>query len=207
MAMIATVTLREPWDVDRQLSEMGLSRPTLLEVRDVALSAAANATDFHPLNAAGTFSYQEGTWAMRDRHVKVGGEWEIDRSYGVEAIKNGGRQLKLVFANVDIACNDSQWPKPRSRKGAGGERAFAGNLFGDDLPYFAPEQADGYAAYYLMVGDSGAAELTRPIVKAGTFAGYVQRIYLSDGTDMSIDRLSDDGNAPVGDFDPLVVRK
>ena len=207
MGMIETTTLREPWDVDRRLSEMGLTRANLLEVRDVAVSSAANATDFHPANAAGTFSYQEGTWALRDRHIKVGGEWEIDRSHGVEAIKNDERKLKLVFANVDMACNDQQEPKPRSKKGSGGERAFSRNFFGEDLTRYVPEQSDGYAAYDLMVDDSGGAELTRPVVKGGTFSAYVERIYLSDGTDLTVDKLSFDDSGSADNFDPVVIRK
>jgi len=207
MAMIQTKVWREPLDVDRRLAELGLEKATLLEVRDIAISSAANATAFHPANAAGTFAYQDGTWALRDRHVKVGGEWAVDRTHGVEAIKNDKRKLRIVFANVDVACSDHQLPKPRSKKGAGGERVFGGNLFGDDLPHFAPRQPDGFAAYYLMVDEKGAAELTRPVVKGGTFTAYVERIYLSDGSDLSSENLSFDEDDRADGFDPVVVRR
>src|SRR6267378_3995826 len=36
----------------------------LLRVRSVAISASADATPFHPANAAGTFAYQHGTFAL-----------------------------------------------------------------------------------------------------------------------------------------------
>ena len=206
MALIKTKVFREPLDADQRLSELGLARATLLDVRNVALSAAANATDFHAANAAGTFSYQDGTWALRDRHVKAGGEWELDRTHAIEAIKNEKRKLKIAFANVDIACNDEQEPKPRSKKGAGGERAFSGNLFGD-LPRFAPLPSGDFAAYYLMVDNKGAAELTQPIIKGGSFSAYVERIYLSDGSDMLLDKLALDSDDRIEDFDPLVARK
>jgi hypothetical protein len=114
MKMVETRVVREQWDVDRRLSEMGLNRSKLLEVRDVALTSGANATAFHPINAPGTFSYHDGTFALRIRHVQAGGEWAVDRSNGIESIRNDKRKLKIVFANVDIACDDEQKPQPRS---------------------------------------------------------------------------------------------
>jgi hypothetical protein len=166
--MIETVVWRDPWDVDRRLAELGLgSRTRLLKARSIAISAGADATLFHPANAAGTFSYHHGTFALR--HEFVGENWQLDRTGGVEAIRNDAIQVTVVFANVDLACNDVLKPKPRSRKGAGAERVCGGNLFGS-LPEFAPRQPAGWATYYLMVDESGAAELTRPVVKNGTFA-------------------------------------
>ena len=145
MSMIETIVLREPWDVDRRLAELQLGpRTRLLKVVAIAISAGADATAFHPANAAGTFSYQHGTWALRDGFV--GDAWLLDRPDGVEAIRNDAIKVKVVFANVDVACNDEQKPKPRSRKGAGAERVCVGNLFGS-LPDFAPRQPERWATY------------------------------------------------------------
>ena len=205
MSMIETIVLREPWDVDRRLAELQLGpRTRLLKVVAIAISAGADATAFHPANAAGTFSYQHGTWALRDGFV--GDAWLLDRPDGVEAIRNDATKVKVIFSNVDVACNDEQKPKPRSRKGAGAERVCVGNLFGS-LPDFAPRQPEGWATYYLMVDENGAAELTRPVIKNGTFVSNVERIYLSDGSDLDREPIAlDDGDA-ADDFDPQVVRK
>jgi hypothetical protein len=205
MGMVETVVLRQPWDVDSRLAELQLGpRNRLLKVRSVAISASADATPFHPANAAGTFAYQHGTFALRNEFV--GHIWRLDRPDGVEAIRDDTAKVKVVFANVDVACNDYLKPKPRSRKGAGAERVCDGNLFGS-LPEFAPRQLDGWATYYLMVDDNGAAELTRPVVKNGTFTHYIERIYLSDGSDLDREPLElDDGDVANG-FDPQVVRK
>jgi len=207
MAVVETKILREDWDVDRRLDEMKLSRAKLLEIRDIAISAASNATANHAANAAGTFAYQDGTWALRDRFA--GDDWVLDRSESVESIKNEKLKIIVVFSNVDMACNESQKPKPRSRKGAGAERLCSGNdLFGGGLPEFAPLPMDEYATYYLMVDEDGACELTRPVLKGGTFNAYIERIYLSDGSDLQGDDLSfDDDDDVVDDFDPLVIRK
>ena len=137
MGMVETVVLREPWDVDRRLSELGLgTRDRLLRVRAIAISASANATPFHPANAAGTLAYQHGTFALRDEFV--GDAWRVDRPDGVETIRNAKTGVNVVFANVDVACDDNIKPKPRSRKGAGAERVCNGNLF-ESLPEYAPK--------------------------------------------------------------------
>jgi hypothetical protein len=204
MDRIATKVVEQDWDVTRRVAELKLKREPLLEVRDVARNSSLNATPFHPANAAGTFGYQDGSWALRDRFV--GDDWVLDRTGGVEAIKCEEIKVRVAFCNVDVACNTAQAPKPRSRKGAGAELASGGGLFGDDLPHYAPMPSGEWALYYLMVDEKGAAELTRPVVKGGTFVGAVERIYLSRGDDEGIKiHLDDDGVAD--DFDPQVARK
>jgi hypothetical protein len=79
---VKTKILREPWDVDRRLAELRLTREGLLNVVAVALVEAANATPYHCANAAGTFSYQHGTWALRQEFVE--GEWTLDRCDGTQ---------------------------------------------------------------------------------------------------------------------------
>jgi hypothetical protein len=204
MTMVPARIIKEIVDVDRRLAELALDRPTLLKVREIALAAAADATAFHPSNAAGTLAYQHGTWALRDSFV--GKVWELDRAGGVEAISHPSLKVTVAYANVDVACVDDPCPKPRSRKGAGAERAGMGNLFGS-LPQFAREQKGDGTFYYLMVDQNGAAELSRPVIVNGTFESCIERIYLSNGDDLdSIAKSIDDGDAAT-DFDPVVARK
>ncbi len=79
-------------------------------------------------------------------------------------------------------------------------------MFGS-MPEFAPRQPKGWATYYLMVDENGAAELTRPVVKNGTFATYVERLYLSDGADLDRKPPTLDEGDVADEFDPQVVRK
>jgi hypothetical protein len=207
MSMTETVVRREPWEVAERLAELQLGPiDKLLKVRSVAISASADATPFHPANAAGTFAYQHGTFALRKEFV--GKVWRLERPDGVEALVNEALKVRVVFANVDIACDDELKPKPRSRKGAGAERVCMGNLFGS-LPEYAPQQPAGWATFYLMVDQYGAAELTRPVVERSTFTAWIERNYLSNGDDLDLDRetlpLHDDDVADG--FDPEVVRK
>lgn len=207
MELVETKILREPWDVDRRLSEMRLTRKGLLAIRDGAMNESANATPFHAANAAGTFSYHYGTWGLRDTYAVEDEEWVIDRSDGIEAIRNDTRMLKIAFSNVDLAGDDNHVPQPRSKKGAGAERATGASLF-DGLPQFAPRPAGGYALFYLMVDQEGAAELTRPVVKGGKFATPIERIHLSDGSDGEADALlAGDSDDTATVFDPQIARK
>src|SRR5688572_4155962 len=97
MSFAETIVRRDPWDVAARLAELQLgSVERLLRVRSVALSASADATPFHPANAAGTLAYQHGTFALRDEFV--GEIWRLARPDGVEAIVNDALKIRVVFA-------------------------------------------------------------------------------------------------------------
>jgi len=126
----------------------------------------------------------------------------------VETIRNEKLKIIVAFSNVDLACNGFHTPKPRTKKGAGAERAMGGGLFALlDIPEYAPRPTGEWSFYYLMVDESGAAELTRPVVKGGTFIAAVERIYLSDGGDDDGGKLLEDAPDPIIDFDPQIARK
>jgi hypothetical protein len=147
MDVVETKVFREPWDADLRLKQLELTRKGLLAARDVAMNERANATNFHPSNAPGTFSYHHGTWALRDQFV--GKRWIVDRSDGIEVIRNEDLKLKIAFCNVDLACDDNRIPKPRSEKGAGAERASGAPLFGD-LPHYAPRPVEDGMLYCII---------------------------------------------------------
>lgn len=206
MARIETRLLKEPWDVDRRLNELGLSRSGLLRARDVALNEAANVTLNHCANAAGTFSYQHGTWALRDEFS--GPLWVADRADGVEAILNKAISTRVAYQNVDRACDDESPPAPRWEKGAGAERLCQGNSLFKNLPRFAPTPSAEGQMFYLMVAADGACELSRPIISGGAFTAYVERIYISDGGDFGERKLLPiDSDDAATDFDPQITRK
>lgn len=204
MPFVETRVLREPWEVEPRLLELRLTRGGLLTVRDVAVGERANATPFHPANASGTLGYQHGTFALRDQFV--GDNYELDRTNGVEAIFCRELNVRVAFANVDLACDANHQPKPRSSKGAGAERASGGDLF-DELPTFAEQPGMGTALYYLMIDEKGAAELSRPVISGGTFTGSIERLFLSFGSDEDgVSLLGFEGDT-ADTFDPQVARK
>lgn len=204
MEAAPTKVLGEPWEVGPRLKELGLTLEGLRTVAAVATAERANATPFHCANAAGTFAYQSGTYALRDQFVGKDG-WQVDRRDGIEAIYNPTTGARVAFSNVDLTCDENHGPKPRSDKGAGAERACAGNLF-PDLPAYSKGHAD---TFYLMVDEAGMAELTRPVIKGGTFSSYSERIFLyraDDGDDLGRKLSLDDSDA-ITHFDPEVLRK
>jgi len=197
---------KEPWEVEPRLNELRLTRNALLRVAAMAQGERGNATPFHAANAAGTFAYQQGTFALRSEHVGTDG-WTLDRTNGVEAIYNSAIKARVIFGNVDVACNDAQEPKARSEKGSGSERSCQGNLFGH-LPRYAAKQDGPDITFYLMVDDEGLAELSRPLIRGGKFVAFPERIYLyRDGEDGDGERLPLNDDDTIVDFDPFVVRK
>lgn len=209
MGFAETNVLREEWEVGARLAELRTSREQLLRVRAVALGAAADATAFHPVNSPGTFSYQHGTFALRREHAGKD-EWKPERPNGVEAVSNDAMKVRFVFANVDVACNDFHQPRARSDKGAGAERLCAENSLFGHLPHFTKTPAvheNQWVTYYLMVASNGAVELSRPTIENGRFKTFIERIYLSDGSDFEDEpKLHDDVDV-VDVFDPHVARK
>lgn len=201
--VVETRLFQEPWDVDRRLGEMGLARAGLLRAVAASRAERLNVTDFHAANAAGTFSYHYGVAALRQKFV--GGKWAVDRLNGVEAMRNEGLALRVSFQNVDVACGDLH-PLPISAKGAGAERASQEGLFGG-LPHYAPRSVQGFAFYYLMVAQDGAAELTRPVIKNGTFIGAIERIFLGGPDDEDLILPVDGTDDIANNFDPLIIRK
>jgi hypothetical protein len=206
----ATAILREPAEVDRRLHEMDLSKDGLVEVIRRAAGAYRDSTLNDPANAAGQFSYIFGTRALRDIHL--GTLWVLDRRDSVEGIRHADQQLKIVFQNVDCACDANKSPRPRSPKGAGSERACEGNqghLFGE-LPQYVVGQIDGFAIYYLMVSINGQevrAELSRPVIKDQTFASFVERIFIVDDDQLDESDVTLPNHDVGDDSDVAVSRK
>lgn len=203
-----TIHLREPWNVDRRLTELGLTKEGLIRVVLVARAERNNATDLHPANAPGTFAYHHAIAAIRREFI--GKKWEIDRRDGIETIRNDAIGIKVSFCNVDVACG-KEHPKPRSDKGAGAERASGPTLFehagADDLKPVVRVPAGGSALFYLMVDQQGRAELTRPVIARRTFVAAIERIFLiEDGEDeATVLPLDTDGIADG--FEPQIIRK
>lgn len=207
MQRLETIIRRDPWEVEPRLKELGLTSSGLRRVRDAAMVARNNATDFHAANAAGTFAYQDGVWCLRDEFV--GETWKMERPGGVEAIVSQDAGVRVAFANVDRCCDIVHDPHPISDKGAGAERLCENNLFGE-LPIFTKQHSNlGIPLFYCMVDADGRVELSRPTIQGKSFGPCVERNFISDGRDdddgskMSIDPP----NSSAVDIMPTITRK
>lgn len=200
------VVIADRAEVVARLDGLGMDPQTLLQIAARACLERANATPFHAANAAGTFAYQYGTFALREMYVGRNG-WVKERPNGVEAIWNPTTGARVVFANVDTCCNREYEPKPKSTKGAGAERTCETNLFGS-LPRFYREDSNTSQTFYLMVDDDGRVELSRPVIRGKTFSEFPERIFLKKSDDdETFAHLPLDDDDTVVDFDPLVAPK
>ena len=202
-----TIIRRDPWEVEPRLKELHLTSKGLLRVRDVAIAGRNNATAFHAANAGGTFSYQDGTWCLRDEFV--GPIWKMERPGGVEAIVSLEGPARVAFANVDRCCDEDHIPAPLSKKGSGAENLCEGNLFGS-LPSYAKEETSlGIPLFYCMVDPDGRVELSRPTIEGNTFGPCVERNFIAagghddDGTKIAVDPRED---GPI-EITPTITRK
>lgn len=203
MDLLETQIFEDEASVTQRLRQMQVEKAPLLNARNVAYGASGDATPLHAANAPGTFAYHHGLYALRDG--LVGEIWKPDRTDGIETVKNEELRIRIGFSNVDIACHLEPKPKPRSSKGVGAERACTGNLFGY-LPEYVPRHRGGWFTYYLMVDEDGRAELSLPIVKANTFHDWVERIFLSDGSDLH-EPMNTTEDSDEDTFEPAVTRK
>lgn len=207
MESISPKTIIDPGEGDLYLSRLELEREKLIAAGHHALAAAASASPLHPSNAAGMFAYMDGVKGLRVENI--GGNWVFFREEGVEGIRNDKLKLRVLYANVHQACRDTH-PKARSRKGAGSERVTCADMFesvGIDLPVTVVKFRGDFKTYYLMVDQSGAMELSLPVVQNGQFLRCIDRIFLIEGgnlddSDFDIDSPTDDS-----DLDVVISRK
>lgn len=207
MESIRPTTIADPDEGDARLTELELERNRLIAAGHHALAARTSASQLHPANAAGYFSYADGVKGLRAENM--GDNWQFFRSEGVEGICNEELKLRVLFANVLEACGNVS-PQARSRKGAGSERVACGDMFdaaGVDLPVSVVKFHGDYKTYYLMVDQNGSMELSLPIVKGGNFLRCVERIFLIDGNDLDEIDFGLDEPVDEADLDIVVTRK
>jgi hypothetical protein len=196
-------------DVDRRLTELGMGRQDILDIRDVAASMhATGSSPLFPSNGAGQLAYQYGTRELRATFLRRG--WVIDQSYGTNGVRHPDRKVIALYQNVDVACSLSDLPQARSRKGAGSERLSQGSAFDlidDVVPATHSGEGLDVEVWYVMVAQDGAVEVTQAVIKGGEFSEFIERIFVHDGSDF--DALEKDGDTDDDaiDFDIKISRK
>lgn len=216
MPNFRTAVIDNALDAERRLADFGLTKLQILDIRDSARAASDDASPIMPLNAPGTLGYIYGVEALRGNILNE--EWMIDRTLGVEAVINHRLGVRIGYQNVDAACDPVMPPMPRSDKGNGTARLCRLPLFDyfgvvletdeDRLPKddVRDPHGDQVITYFVMVGDDGSVELSRPIIAGKKYGDFVERIF--------VDRPSADWDAqiepevgPADDFDVLVTFK
>ena len=170
-------------DAPARLKELQLDVQRLLMVVERVKSARSLVSKNSLSNAPGMKAYLEGAEALRDEFV--GDYWESTNKDHLEGIYNAGLNLKILFQNVDVACDPNIEPIARSPKGAASQRACQGNQKNIDLPLSqymempAPEELENLSeVYYLMIDQEGSAELSQPTIKSNQFDQFPKRIFI-----------------------------
>lgn len=111
----APSVVREEWQVDQGLREIGLTREFVRAVAFAASGARNEALKIDPAPTAGLLSYIHGVRAIRMGLLPLG--WRIARNGNVESTVNDVLGIQLCFQNVVEACGDDD-PQAVSGKGS-----------------------------------------------------------------------------------------
>lgn len=206
MPTFQTNVVDDKVDVERRLADFGLVKEQVLAVADVAKRWADDASPLMPLNAPGTLAYIHGVAELRRQFLAV--EWMIDRTSGIEGVINRTLGIRVVFQNVDRACDPILKPHPRTSKGAGAESISGPTLFehaGVEPGPLVAVKLDGLTTYYVMVGEDGSVEFSCPVVENGMFVAFPERIFVRRIDDDWVEEI--DAASPFDDFDVPVSLK
>jgi hypothetical protein len=208
--MLQTTIFKEDWEVGSRLSMFGVTKAELVTVVEKAVGARADAVPHDPVTAPGTFSYIYGTRGLRDLFASQG--WIPDSTKGIESIYHPITGTKLIFQNVDSACDDRH-PKAISGKGMASEEiiSLSTKYLFEDMEEQRQKMLNG-TAWFLCVyanGEDVRAELSLPLgVKEGQFSGFIERIFLLNQGEWKPFTISRKEEYPLfQDFDIPVTRK
>lgn len=178
----------------RLKSKFGVTKNELIEVIKQTLLARSDVTDYHAINAKGTYSYHEGIRYLRELLVHRG--WKIDRPNNLEAVTNKDETISLVFQNAIHASHPAAVPQPISKKGPGCKKAVEermDDMFSDEKKRFEDgEQLNNFLWFFCVAINEVngqlfvSAELFCPKrITDQFFDDYVERIVILRDENMS----------------------
>ena len=210
--MAETKIFKESYDVAPRLNLFGVSRDELIRVVELAAGGRADAVPNDPLTAGGLFSYIYGTRGLREVFIPKG--WYKDHTKGIESVVHPESEIKIIFQNVDIACDVSRPPKALSGKGMASEEII------DLSTAFLFEEMEkdrqkllNRTVWFLCVSANGEdvrAELSLPLgIEARQFSEFAERIFILNYGEWDPTTISyeTDDSPIVEDYDVAISRK
>ena len=186
---MATVIYEEPFERDKRLRELGLSRESLIQIVEACVIGRGETTDNDPRSAGGYFAYSFGTRRMRELYRGKDG-WDKGQCDGIETIDHHGRKIRIGVVSTDSGtCVNSRSPRNKTYKGPAAEKVTDLNsqiemhfVDGNGQPLPRIESVNDYTMWYLCVFDSGStvrAELSMPVTfRCGYFVKFAERIFI-----------------------------
>ena len=212
--MLATRFYMEPWDVDARLVPFGVTRAELLRIVAGVVAARADSVENDPATAEGQFAYIYGTRFVRSLFRTKG--YLFYRHDNIEGVEHSERNLKIIYQNVDLAASWLHDPRPISAKGSGSDRVVdlaQGALFTPEQlassQVVKVDQIDTGVWYFCVSvdGDDVRAELSLPAaIENGSFAKFIERIFIVNGGEWGGLMLKPEPNAGPAEFEPIVTR-
>lgn len=209
MPSFSVAVLKRASEVSNRLCDFGLISDQIVSVANTSRSWANDASPLGPVNGPGMLAYVFGVTELRNQ--LVGAEWIIDRSGSIESVFNPEKRIRIAFQNVDKACDEMFPPMPRSSKGSTAENfsnQYVFDFYKGNLGKIDSSPFDIIRTYYVMVGEDGSVELSQPIIKNGIFADWVERIFIRDSMDNSIEaNFSETESDPEDEFEIQITFK
>lgn len=210
--MTETKIFKKNYEVVPRLELFGVSRDELMRIVEMAVGGRADAVPNDPITAAGLFSYIHGTRGLREVFIPKG--WDKDNTKNIESVVHPESGIKIIFQNVDLACDDDRSPKALSGKGLASEEiidlstAFLFQEMENDRQKFLNR-----TVWFFCVSakdEDIRAELSLPVgIKSGQFSGFAERIYILQRGEWDPTTFSSETDNPTisQDYDVPVSRK
>lgn len=210
--MTETKVFREDHEVAPRLSLFGATKDELLRVVELAAGGRADAVPNDPVTAGGQFSYIFGTRGLREVFIPKG--WRKDNTKGIESVIHPESEIKLIFQNVDLACDSIKPPKAISGKGMASEEIIALStafLF-KEMEKDHQKRLNRTVWFFCVSanGEDVRAELSLPVgIKGKQFSGFAERIFILKHGEWDPSPISSktDVSQIVQDYDVSVSRK
>lgn len=212
--MLATRIYRDEWEVGSRLVPFGVTSEDLTQVALLTASARADSVPDDPRSAPGLLSYIYGTRFLRQLFTPLG--WYADNHENISAVLEPSSGVRIIYQNVDLACDPYRGPRAVSGKGSAASRLVdtgQGQLFnlGDTpevIPLSAVHSLNSQVWYFCVsfADDEVRAELSLPAAIDGeNFSGFLERIFIVDGRGQPL-KVGEGGEPPIN-FEPIIVRK
>jgi len=201
MALPQIEVVSDESDVELRLARWGLRASQFLDIARTAHSRAVDAGPLMPKSSPGMLAYLFGTEELRLQII--GDDWRVDITDNIEGVINLRFGVRIVYQNVDRACDRLFPPRPRSAKGSASENLCGPDLFtvaGVDTGPLRIAKRKGISTYHVMVGEDGSVELSSPVIVHGRYVQFNERIFIANSV---AGPMADDPEVidPVQDLD------
>lgn len=203
---------REDYDVNARLAQLGLRKEQLERIVLKAVIARNEAVPIDPNYAPGTLAYIYGTRAIREEYLPKG--WQMDKTKNIESTFNPKHGIRLVYQNVDRACELDALPRALSGKGsASAQMVESGQQYLFEWMEEEDRRQGVLPAWFLCVavdGDKVTAELSCPVgIEDSQFSGFGERIFILQPGDWDTFDLLHAGSDEdeQQDFDVKITKK